>query len=366
VTEPGSSRAEAMPDASRADPVVRKTRLLIVTSLYPTPDRPAAGPFVRRRVAALRDRGVIVDVLAARDYRSSGLRRHLAMLVRGLRDRRRPDGVEGHVLFPAGLIALLLARIHRCPLLIYAHGADVGRMANRTPLHRALAAVVARTADIVVTNSPATAARVARLGGQAHVVSPGVDFERFQPADRDTARRRLGLPLDVRMAMYVGGLSLRKGADVFASALNRTPGWLGVLVGEGELGATIGQRYPRVLAVGAVEPDAVPGWLNAADVVVVPSRDEPLGLVAVEALASGLPVIASAVGGLADLVAGGVNGFLVPPGDEHAIVAALRKLESEALRARLAKAARASVASHDIHVTSAAMADLWLTLGVRT
>jgi len=79
-----------------------------------------------------------------------------------------------------------------------------------------------------------------------------------------------------------------------------------------------------------------------------------------------LPVIASAVGGLADLVAEGVNGFLVPPGDEHAIAAALTKLESETLRAQLAQTARASVASHDIRVTSEAMADLWLTLGVRT
>ena len=342
------------------------TRILLVTSLYPTADRPTAGPFVRRRVDALRERGVIVDVVAARDYRHSGLRRHASMLVTGLRDRRRPDGVEGHVLFPAGLIALLLARLHRRPLLVYAHGADVGRVANRSPLHRALARFVARAADAVVTNSTATAARVARLGGAARVVPPGVDLERFRPADRDSARRRLDLPLDARIALYVGGLSERKGADVFADALTTAAGWLGLMVGDGELALSIRQGSPGVRLVGAVEPDAIPGWLTAADVVVVPSRDEPLGLAAIEALACGVPVVASAVGGLGEVVIDGINGVHVPPGDPAAVVAALEQLADESVRDRLARAARLSIEAHDLRRATEAMAAIWLSLGVRT
>jgi glycosyltransferase involved in cell wall biosynthesis len=338
----------------------------VVTSLYPTLDRPTAGPFVRRRVEALRERGVIVDVVAARTYRQSGLRRHLSMLAQGLRPRRRPDGVEGHVLFPAGLIALLLARLHRRPLLVYAHGADVGRVANRTRFHRALASLVARSADAVVTNSATTAGRVASLGGTARVVSPGVDLERFRPANRVAARRAHDLPTESRIAMYVGGLSTRKGADVFAEALGAAPGWQGVIVGEGELGPSIRSRFPALRMAGSVEPDAVPGWLEAADVVVVPSRDEPLGLAAVEALACGVPVVASAVGGLADVVVDGQNGLLVPPGDSAAIVAALDRLGDEGLREQLARDARASVAGHDLRLATDAMAGIWQSLGVRT
>jgi phosphatidylinositol alpha-1,6-mannosyltransferase len=270
------------------------------------------------------------------------------------------------VLFPAGLIALFLARLHRRPLLVYAHGADVGRVANRSPLHRALASLVARSADAVVTNSPATASRVASLGGTARVVPPGVDLERFRPADRAAARMEHGLPVDGRIAMYVGGLSTRKGADAFADALSHAAGWLGVVVGDGELGPWIRSHFPALRLAGAVEPDAVPGWLAAADVVVVPSRDEPLGLAAVEALACGVPVIASAVGGLAEVVRDGLNGLQVPPGDGAAIVAALGRLSDEALRKRLAREARSSIAAHDMRLATDAMAAIWLTLGVRT
>src|SRR6185369_12147054 len=116
----------------------RPARILVVTPIYPTADRPEAGAFVARRVAALRERGVQVEVAAPTSYRAGGLRRHLTILRRALVPRSRPDGVEGHVLFVAGFIALLAARLQRRPLLIYAHGLDVRVTAQRTPVHRFL------------------------------------------------------------------------------------------------------------------------------------------------------------------------------------------------------------------------------------
>jgi glycosyltransferase involved in cell wall biosynthesis len=338
----------------------------VVTSLYPTTDRPEAGAFVWRRVQALRARGVDVDVLASPDYRASPLRRHLVLLWRALAVRQRPDGVEGHVLFVAGLIALVAARLHRRPLLVYAHGTDVRVTAQRSPLHRALARLVARSADIVVTNSLATARLVERLGVVAEVVSPGIDIERFSPGDRASTRARLGLPADRLIALYVGGLSLRKGADVFAAAVSDLDAWLGVAVGGGELEPDIQARHPSIQLAGAVDPDDVADWMRAADVVVVPSREEPLGLAAVEALACAVPVIASRTGGLTEVVHDEVTGLLVPPADAAAIAAALTRLEAGPLRRRLAAAGRASVAGHDIRRTSEQMAVLWRRLGVET
>jgi phosphatidylinositol alpha-1,6-mannosyltransferase len=353
---------KAGPDAATGPR--RPARILVVTPIYPTADRPEAGAFVARRVEALRGRGVQIEVAAPRSYRASGLRRHLTILRRALLPAARPNGVEGHVLFVAGFIALLAARLHRRPLLIYAHGLDVRVTAQRTPIHRFLSRFVARGAGVVVTNSAATAEYVARLGATAEVVPPGVDLDRFEPGDRLAARASLGLPATALVALYVGTLSSRKGADAFAVALAGSPGWLGVMVGSGEHEVAIRAQQPQIRLAGVVDPDAVPTWMQAADVVVIPSREEPLGLAAVEALACGVPIIASRTGGLAEVVRDGVNGLLVEPGDADAIRVALERLEDGALRAQLAAAARDSVAEHDIRRTTEAMAALWSRLGV--
>jgi glycosyltransferase involved in cell wall biosynthesis len=338
--------------------------MLVVTPIYPTTDRPEAGPFVRRRVDALRAGGADVEVVSFSDYGRPGWRRYLELLARALRPRPRPDGVEGHVLLYAGMVALLAARLHRRPLLLYAHGHDVRETASRSRVHLALARRVARRADAIVTNSTATASMVARLGVSADVVPPVVDFERFRPGDQAVNRERLGLPRDARIALYVGTLSARKGADVFAAAVAQARGWLGVMVGGGDLRAALARDHPGLRLAGIIEPDEMPAWFAAADVVVVPSRDEPLGLAAVEALACGVPVIASAVGGLMDVVRNEQTGMLVRPADPGAIADALRRLEDPDLRARFRAAARASVANHDIGLSTERMAAIWRRLGV--
>jgi glycosyltransferase involved in cell wall biosynthesis len=109
----------------------------------------------------------------------------------------------------------------------------------------------------------------------------------------------------------------------------------------------------------------VAAWMRTADVVVVPSRREPLGLAAVEALACGTPVVASKVGGLREVVRDGENGLLIPADDPGALAEALRRLLDAALRARLGAAGPASVAGHDIRTAAAQMAEVWAELGVR-
>jgi teichuronic acid biosynthesis glycosyltransferase TuaC len=340
--------------------------LLLVTSIYPTADRPEAGAFVARRVRVLRERGVDVHVVAAKTYRHGGLRRHLGMLWAALKARGRFDGVEGHVLFPAGLVAWLASRVRRIPLVVYAHGTDVIVAARRTRTDFALARLVARDASRVVTNSADTAWYVTALGARPVIISPGVDLDLFRPGDRREARAALQLPIDALVALYVGSLDLRKGADVFAEALQQTPNWHGVVVGAGKLGPGLIERHRALRFEGALSPAAVARWMIAADVVVVPSRREPLGLAAVEALASATPVVASAVGGLREVVRDGENGILVPPGDPRAVSEALVRLSDPDLRTRLSAAGRASILAHDLDSSTTAMAAVWRQLGVET
>ena len=366
VQEGWSNESGTAPDGDRASTADTEgarsrddLRLLLISSIYPTLERPDVGPFVERRVRSARATGTRVRAVAPTSYGGPVLIRYLKLAWAACTARGRFDGVETHVLFPTGLIGMVAARLRSIPHVVHVHGDDVAVSAQRSWLHRRLARLVARSASRVVTNSEHTASLVKQLGIEPVIVSPGVDTARFRPGDRRTARDVTGLPQDERVALFCGRIIELKGADTFAEALSDLDGWLGVMVGSGELEPFIAQRYPTISLVGGVSFDALPEWIRSADVVVVPSRRESLGLVAIEALACGVPVIASRVGGLPETVEQGRTGVLIPPGDPKAIVDALRSLEDDGLRASYAAAARVSVAGHSLDRSTEAMDALW-------
>jgi glycosyltransferase involved in cell wall biosynthesis len=232
----------------------------------------------------LHDPALFATVIAPRHYARPGWLRALQLLWGALTRRGRFDGVEGHFVLPSGPIALLAARIRGLPLVVFAHGSDVRVMAHRNAAYRWLARRVVRGADAVVANSADTAALVRGLGAEAVVVAPpGVDLSRFSAHPRPADRR----------VLYLGGATAAKGFDV-ARRLADT------LVGPG---------------LREVDPGGIPDLIAAHDVVLVPSAAEGFGLVAAEAIAAGRWVVASATGGLLEVVRDGVNGTLVSDGD---------------------------------------------------
>jgi teichuronic acid biosynthesis glycosyltransferase TuaC len=273
-------------------------RLLVVTARYPTADRPAAGAFVRDR---LNDAEIHATVIAPRHYAGPGWVRALQLTWRALTARGRFDGVEGHFVLPSGPIALLAARLRGIPLVVFAHGGDVREMAHRHAAYRWLARRVVRGADAVIANSTDTARLVGELGGSAIVIMPGADLDRFSAVP---------LPGD-RRVLYLGGDVEHKGVGI-ARELADT------LLGPG---------------IREVDPGEIPALMNEHTVVLVPSRAEPFGLVAVEAIASGRWVVASAVGGLLEIVVDGVNGTLVTDGDFAAALSRVSDYDPAAVAA---------------------------------
>jgi glycosyltransferase involved in cell wall biosynthesis len=255
-------------------------RLLVVTARYPTPDRPAAGAFVRDRLG---DPGLKATVVAPHRYDGSRWGRFARLVWEALTTRGHFDGVEAHFVLATGPPALMAARLRGLPLVVYAHGSDVRDAAHRSIVHRWLASRVIRSAAAVVANSAETAEQVSRLGGRAEIIAPGIDVRRFRPSPRPSRRR----------VLYLGGDVPDKGVDV-ARRLADT------LVGPG---------------IREVDPAEVPKLMAGHDVVLVPSRVEPYGLVAAEAIASGRWVVAAAVGGLTDIVTDGLTGTLVRDSD---------------------------------------------------
>jgi D-inositol-3-phosphate glycosyltransferase len=220
---------------------------------------------------------------------------------------------------------------------------------------------IANSADCVIVSTELEGEQLRRLYGlqpsHTRVIPCGVDHETFMPAtprQRQAARRALGLG-ETPTLLFVGRLDPIKGIDLLLEsvALLRTPAQLLVVGGDpngdaeverlraraAELGLADRVRFP-----GAVPQADLPTYYHAVDAVVVASRYESFGLVAVEALASGAPVVASAAGGLPSIITDGENGLLVRWRSPQAFAERIDLLlEDDALRARLRANARPSV-----------------------
>ena len=204
--------------------------------------------------------------------------------------------------------------------------------------------VFARTPQIVAI-SDAGRREIGLLYGVAGerltVVYNGVDLERFHPRNRAThraaARGEAGVPSDAWTVLFVGSGFERKGLataiEAFAKLSDRESRLL--VVGKGDprpyrAAAARAGVGPRIAWLGA-RPDPE-RWYAAADLVVLPSRYEPFGNVHLEALASGLPVVASAKAGGAEVIADGLNGAVVDPTDASAVAAALARFRDGSAR----------------------------------
>jgi glycosyltransferase involved in cell wall biosynthesis len=189
--------------------------------------------------------------------------------------------------------------------------------------------------------------------GAAVVVHP-LPPEAPPVEDREAARRRLGVAHDAVAVLCFGLMRPYKGVDVLLEAVARLPAGLPIvllLAGEpwGELAGRLRRRIARddlasrVVARLQWVPEAeVSTWFASSDAAILPYRNATGSAVAAQALGWGLPIVGSAVGGIAEVVEDGVNGLLAPPEDVGALSAALAQIADASLRARLARGAQAS------------------------
>jgi glycogen(starch) synthase len=221
--------------------------------------------------------------------------------------------VHAHWL-PTGLVAAFTGR----PFVVQLWGTDVA-LARKVPW---IARLILRRARLVICASTELADAARELGARGvRVIPSGIDVP-----------ETVGKPDDPPHILYAGRLSPEKGIDELVHAARGLPL---VVVGDGPLR----DRVPD--ALGFVPHDRLLGLIERASVVACPSHREGYGVVCAEAMAHGRPVVASAVGGLRDLVVDGETGLLVPPGDVPALRAALeRLLADDQLRLRLGAAAR--------------------------
>ncbi|RLF28438.1 MAG: hypothetical protein DRN14_04215 [Thermoplasmata archaeon] len=257
------------------------------------------------------------------------LRRKISDLLK----EEEPDVVHGHHIFsriPTNAV-ISASRLGMRSLLTTHTSLELGleivaRFAGIVPwVRRALGA-----SRPVIAVSSSSERLVREICPDAEVVRipNAVDARRFRPMDPEGAKEALGL--NGKVILFVGRVTKGKGPGILLAAAKRIPEGRVVIVGRGHYLPTLRSMVRilgmegRVSFAGHVSDEALPYYYAASDVVVVPSlRPESAPSVVLEAMASGRPVIASATGGMAEIVEDGRTGILVPAGDVGALSSAL-------------------------------------------
>ncbi len=224
---------------------------------------------------------------------------------------------------------------------------------------------ILETAQTIVATSPQEQEHMRSLvstKGNIDIIPCGTDIERFGCVDRKAARAELGIPSETKLVLYVGRFDQRKGIETLVRAVGQSK-LLGredfklIICGGSRPGHSDGKERDRIEKIvaelgitqmtefpGRVSQKDLPFYYGAADVCVVPSHYEPFGLVAIEAMASFTPVVASDVGGLQFTVVNEETGLLAPPQDVPAFANAIDRILMDAQWAEeLGQAARKRV-----------------------
>jgi glycosyltransferase involved in cell wall biosynthesis len=354
-------------------------RLLVVSTLFPHLGQPVAGVFIRERMFRVGKHLPLVvmaptpwfpgqDILRyfRPHFRPSALRREIqdgieiyrprflsvpalfkwldgwslaiTVLLTLRRLHYRFDLIDAHFAYPEGYAAALLGKWLGLPVTITLRGTEIP--ISRFPFRRRLMLKALESATRVFAVAASLERHVTDLGAdprKIRVVGNGVDTEKFHPVPQAEARHRLGLPADGPILISVGGLVERKGfhrvIELLPALKHKFPGLRYLIVGgpgpAGDMSQYLRQQVrmlkleEAVHFLGVVSPEDLKWPLSAADVFVLATRSEGWANVLLEALACGLPVITTDVGGNREVISNPQLGTIVPFGDSRALEAGI-------------------------------------------
>lgn len=361
---------------------MNKPSLVVISSLFPSSRQPGVGLFIRERMfrvgkqlpitvvspqawfpgqfvlstvfplyRVLRDTFEIqsgIEIYRPRALSCPGIGRRFdgfAMavaalpIVRRLKQSGRCDIIDAHFAYPDGYAASLLGKWLKLPVCITLRGTELRHLAQ--PALRRKLLVGLHSAARIFSVSESLRQLVIQAGIPAdkiEVVGNGVDTELFSPMDRGMARAQLKIPLDAKVLVTVGALVERKGfhrvIEQLPRLLHEYPSLIYLAVGgaspEGDWTTRLRQQVEAlgvtesVKFLGPMKPEELKVPLSAADVSVLASSNEGWANVILEAMACGRPVIASAVGGNAEVVCNDEVGRIYEFGSEESLYETLR------------------------------------------
>ena len=246
------------------------------------------------------------------------------------------DIIHGHYLFPAGAAAVEVGNAHNIKTYVTAHGSDMFEVYKKQPFMRSTIKSVLKKADVVLTVSNALkheiiATGVQGIANKTKLSWNSVDINKFSNKNNDSFKKENKL-LDKPIVLFVGNLIKRKNVDSLLEAKKiANSDYYLVVVGEGPLFKKLKKKAEEenirdVIFTGS--RNDVEDIIPSADVLILPSFSESFGLVLIEALACGKPVIGSDVGGISEIINDDV-GLLVNPNKISSIAQAIDKLVND-------------------------------------
>ncbi|REB08813.1 glycosyltransferase family 4 protein [Sporosarcina sp. BI001-red] len=309
-------------------------KIVVFSNMYPSSEHPTYGIFVKNQVELLKKSGLVIEVKAI-DNPIGG--KFQSLLKYGkwfassvfylIGNRQKISLTHAHYAFPTGLLSLIGKRLFHLPYVVTVHGGDIDKMAKKGARIAGLTRTILQEATHVITVGERLKQEVVTNFGVSEtnvtVMSMGVDRSVFHPLPRAVVRDELGLPVHDPTILFIGNLIREKGVlelvQSFATIQKKLPEVSLHLIGSTKSEAFV-EEVKQYITIHQIEGTHFQGtktqkelakWLAGADVLALPSYHEGFGLVALEAMAAGTPVVASDVGGLSYLLVDGA-GILVP------------------------------------------------------
>ncbi len=358
-----------------------KPRIVVFSTLFPNPAQPNAGVFIRERMFRVGKKIPIVVVAPSPWFPLQGLLRRfrphfrpgapayeemmgvqvfrprficipgvfkfldgffMALgslgIMRQLKSAFRFNVIDSHFGYPDGYAATLLGKWLKVPVTITLRGTEVPHAKEK--LRRVFLVKALRHATRVFSVSSSLKKHAVGLGiaeNKIRVVGNGVDLEKFYPVAKKQAKEKMAIPHTSKVLITVGALVERKGfhrvLEILPSIVKRHPDTLYLIVGgssaEGDWTERLQQQVEEqglnshVRFLGPRPPDELKNILSAADLFVLPTRNEGWANVLLEAMACGLPVVTTDVGGNAEVVCSQELGLIVPYGDSKKLLSAV-------------------------------------------
>lgn len=353
-------------------------KVLVLSHMYPNPVNPHAGVFVHNQCKALANAGIELQVVCPtpafpiypkwKGYRDlptvteyegitvhyiptrmfpSGLlfstygywyEKSLLPVVSEIRKTFSFDLIHCHTIFPDGYAGIRLKKHLQVPILSTIHGSDIMLYPKRSKgvYQKTLQALQQHNQVVTVSQRLQMEAESICPQAKIQTVYNGFDPVQFAPVDQRKAREHLGLPLDQKICMFIGNLYPVKGLSYLLQSFAKVKAQHNdlhlYLVGEGMLKNTLQAEAESlnlekaVSWMGRKPYEEIPSWIQSADVMVLSSLSEGLPSILLESMACGRPMIATDVGGIAEVLQDDQTGRLVPARDVEALAGALNEL----------------------------------------
>ena len=259
-------------------------------------------------------------------YKNLGERHFKAVKRKIERENIRFNLIHSHFVWSAGYVGAKLKEKHNVPFVVNAHGYDIYDLPFRDDEWKEKIGYVLNSADCIITVSNSNLESIRKLDVKTpvHVIPNGFRSDLFYPQNPKECRKKLNLPLNRRILLNVGGVYDEvKGAKYLIEAMREVvkhrKDVLCIIVGGGKLKGKLEKQTKKaglenyVKLAGGRPHNEIPIWMNAAHLFVLPSLRESFGIVQVEAMACGKPVVATYNGGSEEIITSEDYGFLAEP-----------------------------------------------------